>query len=862
MPARRGNRRSRPLRRFATFTARAALAAGGLVHGGAALAQDSDGIDAQSDTAINDFGGTVIIVSGQRGSAIADVAPVTVLNADALNAIGANSIDDINQAILGQTQSADGSPPIFLLNAQRVSGYEEIGSLPPEAIETVEVLPEQAALRFGFPPTRRVVNFITKTRFDQVDLYAAMGSTIPFGSATETARTGYTRLRSGARMTANLEYAHTDPLLNSERNLGPDPDVPFDATGNVTGISGGEIDPALSGLAGRPVVIAPVPGPDGDTGSLADYAAAAGVPRLYDVGSLGSLAPGKDTIKGEAVLADLIGDTLAGSLTASVEHGRERTYYGPATARLIVPAENPVSPFATDVLLNRYLVEAEPLGERKRTTTIAAGASLRGAIAGWQWDATLALKETAIHARSGRGIDITRANAAIAAGADPFAPLDAALLTDRQIDRTRQRTRSVESKAVMSGNPFDLPAGSATATATLDVARLGTTSSLEGEDPFSLELGRTRYEGGLALDLPIASRSADVLQPLGDLSLNAAAKLRHVDGFGTLRDRTLGIAWSPVEGVQLNGTVQHDEAAPDLTQQSTPPRRIEDVPFFDFASGRSEIVTLFTGGNPDLLAQGRTVRTASVVIQPIRDSQLRLNLSYTDTDTRNQTGTIFANSPETEALVPDLFTRDASGALTAVTFRPINFFAERERKLQLSLTSSGKIGAPPAAPAEGTAPLPDDRATYYLGLVPIFALTDDLQLRAETRTLDLLNGDSVGSYKPPFSGYGYAGVNKDGYGVNGSFYYGGPRRIRSDVPSSDLTFASIFQLNLTGYLPVQALVPRATGADKLQLRIEGKNLLDARQQVTDGNGQTPYRYLADVIDPIGRTVTVSLRKRF
>ena len=197
-----------------------------------------------------------------------------------------------------------------------------------------------------------------------------------------------------------------------------------------------------------------------------------------------------------------------------------------------------------------------------------------------------------------------------------------------------------------------------------------------------------------------------------------------------------------------------------------------------------------------------------------------------------------------------------------MTLRPINFFAERERKVQLSLTSSGKIGAPPAAPAEGSAHLPDERATYYLGLVPIFALTDDLQLRAETRTLDLLNGDSVGSYKPPFSGYGYAGVNKDGYGVNGSFYYGGPRRIRSDVPSSDLTFAGIFQLNLTGYLPVQALVPRATWADKLQLRIEGKNLLDARQQVTDGNGRTPYRYLADVIDPIGRTVTVSLRKRF
>jgi hypothetical protein len=65
---------------------------------------------------------------------------------------------------------------IFLLNGQRTSGYQDIGSLPPEAIDKVEVLPEPAALKFGYPPSRRVVNFITKRRFSQTEARATFGA--------------------------------------------------------------------------------------------------------------------------------------------------------------------------------------------------------------------------------------------------------------------------------------------------------------------------------------------------------------------------------------------------------------------------------------------------------------------------------------------------------------------------------------------------------------------------------------------------------------------------------------------------------------------------------------------------------------
>jgi len=73
-----------------------------------------------------------IVVTGQRGSAVSDIDPLATLDARAIEATGASTMGELLRAIKSTTQSADGSDPIFLLNAQRVSGYQEIGTLPPE----------------------------------------------------------------------------------------------------------------------------------------------------------------------------------------------------------------------------------------------------------------------------------------------------------------------------------------------------------------------------------------------------------------------------------------------------------------------------------------------------------------------------------------------------------------------------------------------------------------------------------------------------------------------------------------------------------------------------------------------------------
>ncbi|MES2441418.1 MAG: TonB-dependent receptor [Pseudomonadota bacterium] len=809
-----------------------------------------------------DEGRPEIVVTGIRGSAITDIAPLAELDAGAIAATGATTMPELLQAIRGTTQTADGAEPIFLLNAQRVSGYPEIGSLPPEAIEKVEVLPEQAALRFGFPPTRRVVNFITKRRFRLIEARASAGTTTRWGSATEKANLGITRLHDDRRVTLGLELRRTDPLFQSERDIAPDPDIPFDAIGNVTGLGGGEIDPALSAVAGRVVTIAPVPGDP----TLAGFAAGANQPRLSDPGPYRTLAPRNEAVKAEAVVADRIGKTLAGSISLSAEQSRDRSLGGPATARLIVPGTNPYSPFAGPVILNRYLTEADPLHQRETTTTLHAGVTVRGAMSGWRWDFTGALDQKQVDGRGERGIDPAAANAAIAAGANPFAPLDASLLAARLTDRTMLRTRTAGAKAVATNTPIRLPAGKVTVTATVEAERATAASSSRGPNPSNLQLGRSRIEAGVAVDIPLASRREGVLPFIGELSVNASATIREVGGVGTLSDTTYGLAWGPIEGVQILATLRRSAAAPDMAQQLTPVLQVPNVPVFDYGNGRTELVTLIRGGNPDLAAERRLTRSLALTVKPFGKRELRFAATYEITTIRDQTGTVYAITPQTEAILPALFRRDSAGRLVSVEYRPINFSLERQRTLNLTVTANGKLGTPPPPsppPPPGTRSEPPPQPPgYYAGIGPCIKFSDRLQLRPGAPELDLLAGDTVRGWgMPRVYGYAYGGFYHRGNGMRFSAWYQAPNRVRSAAAAADLRYASIFKLDVGAYINISSLL-KLGWQRRMRLALDVTNITDSRQRVRDGNGTVPNRFQPDYIDPVGRTVTLTLRKLF
>ena len=391
----------------------------------AAAVAASIGAAAQAQTA-SEPDRRPIFVYGERQSAIKAIAPLATLDSHAIGAPARPPWSELLQAIRPLTQSASGEDPIFLLNGQRTSGYQEIGSLPPEAIDKVEVLPEPAALRFGYPPTRRVLNFITKRNFGRSRRKRSSARRRTLGSTTANANLNLTRLHKDQRFTLALESRHTSSLYQSERHLVPDPDVLFDAIGNVTGLNGGEIDPALSAAAGQTVTVAPVPGDAALRRASAPMPARPTRPRCSTMGPYRTLrrrrpAPGRSKASlptGSAAHFGVAQPHRRAQQRPPLPRPGSRHADRPGSQPLL--PHSPAPSCSSDTSPKR---RRSTYGRRPRRCTAAA--PCRGVTAGWRWDLTATADQKLVSGSSDFGIDPTAANAAIANGANPFAPLDA-----------------------------------------------------------------------------------------------------------------------------------------------------------------------------------------------------------------------------------------------------------------------------------------------------------------------------------------------------------------------------------------------------------------------------------------------------
>jgi len=110
--------------------------------------------------------------------------------------------------------------------------------------------------------------------------------------------------------------------------------------------------------------------------------------------------------------------------------------------------------------------------------------------------------------------------------------------------------------------------------------------------------------------------------------------------------------------------------------------------------------------------------------------------------------------------------------------------------------------------------------------------------------------------------YFYGGIGYGGNGLSIGGWYQGSSRVRSDNPASDLFFSGIFKLNLGAYISVHHFLPKQDWTRHVQLKLDVENVGDAHQHVHDGNGRTPNRFQPDYLDPLGRTVKLTLRKLF
>ena len=195
-----------------------------------ALAQEaSDDMPIDQEAEVD---GEDIVVTGSRtprGSVIGDIKPEVVLGGRDIRAYGASNIGELLTELSPLTGSIQGrgggGGPVVLLGGRRISGLREVRDLPPEAIQRIDILPEEVALKYGYRPDQKVVNIVLRRRFEAVTAEADAALATDGGQQRYEAEANYLRLAGATRLSVDAGYTRTNPLFEPERDLaGADPD--------------------------------------------------------------------------------------------------------------------------------------------------------------------------------------------------------------------------------------------------------------------------------------------------------------------------------------------------------------------------------------------------------------------------------------------------------------------------------------------------------------------------------------------------------------------------------------------------------------------------------------------------------------
>lgn len=106
-----------------------------------------------------------VIVTSRWGAA--RVAPEIELDGAQIDAFGAY---DIGEALnrIGESLGFD-QQPVLIINGRRVVNPGDFLGFPPDALQRVEILPQDATPTYGGAPTQRVVNLVLQPRFTGAD---------------------------------------------------------------------------------------------------------------------------------------------------------------------------------------------------------------------------------------------------------------------------------------------------------------------------------------------------------------------------------------------------------------------------------------------------------------------------------------------------------------------------------------------------------------------------------------------------------------------------------------------------------------------------------------------------------------------
>ncbi len=667
-----------------------------------------------------------IIVTGTfiRGSSTTGALPISVINRTDMEALGAPTTTDIvnemvintgsenrSNALGGQNRNTGTAninlrglgldKTLVLFNGKRQvihstsagsgASFVDINMVPGIALERVEVLKDGAAAIYGSDAVAGVVNMITRTEFEGLEVSAS------YRDRMESPRQGNWSLsgiwgweNSSTNLVIAAAYSEVeqlvasdmpfasfvnDDILNANRGVstlaGPGAFQPL--ADPTTGFFAGEMLAGVPLIANDATSPAPDCGPEGlvfnALGGTADLGTPAFVGRCgYSFVKHFNLADDQEKINLWSTLRTDIGD--------SAEFYGEFAYYSvdvsdignspsfPVLKFVVMPATHPANPHGVPgVYLGRPYGQNQPTQPGWRDyETYRAVAGITGEFDnGWDWDTSVSyssnnVKEsspTVIQQRFDDALNgLGGPNCDTATGTpgvgdclwfNPFSTRfsNPALENDPSIEPFMRSTNDLDQTAellvldaVFSGELFDFGAGTVMGAfgvqyrdENLDVNR-----NLEATIPGNFVF----VGGGIEID-----ESQDVFALFGELavplseSLEAQIALRYEDygsAIGDTIDPKLAVLWSVNDVLSLRGSVSTTFRAPTLHQRFNQDTNL--IPLSDVPKGGGSPSTGFkaaeTTGNPNLSPESATTFNLGLVLAGT--ANFRLTLDYWNID--------------------------------------------------------------------------------------------------------------------------------------------------------------------------------------------------------------------------------------
>ena len=889
-------------------TAVPAMATNDVQSTGSTFAISSD--DVAEPVEANSSGEIVVTAERIRGSVDTDVPPVEELNEADIAAVGASSLTDLVAAVAPQANSGrgrGGGMPIILLNGQRVSGFRELRDLPPEAIRQVQIFPEEVALKYGFRPDQRVINFILKDNFASfaTEIEHAQPEDGGFGSNEFEAT--LTRIGSKTRFNLDIELERSTALTESERDLIGSGGSLLARGGNVSGLGpNGEIAPALSALARSRVTQAGIPLGISNP-SLSQFATTA--KRLNDsnIGDVRTLLPRTERLEVNGTWSKSLGPQTILSLNANYALNGSESLLGLPGTSFVLPGNSPFSPFGQDVTISRYFDAPRPLERESETHVFQTGSTFNHALGSWRWTVTGNYARTANQTRTTRNADFTALRAGVLAGTvSPFAPDFGANLLFLAPDLASSLNQNMDVRSTLAGTALKLPAGDVQMTFASGFTRqMLDSETWRSSVTNDVALRRNIMNHSVNAELPLTNRDFGLGSAIGEWAINGNIGYSDLSDFGQLLDYGAGLRWTPARNLTFQASITGDENAPGIGQLGNPTLVTPNVATYDFTRGESLFINVITGGNPALIGEKRRDLILNANWTPKFIKDFALQFSYFKNNSRNTTAALPLLTPEIEAAFASRVVRDVDGRLVSIDQRPVNFDRETSQRIRWGFNVSGSIGAAPAArgpfggsPGAGAsrgpgaatgAPAGAPRASggrgfgggggfgagggqpsrWNIALYHTYRIQEEILIRLGVPILDLLNGSATSSnggaarHEVELSG----GMFHKGFGLRlqGTYKSGTTAKGTGLPGSNDLKFSDIAAINMFLFvnLDQQARVVKAVPflkGSRITLRVE--NILNDIVDVRDQNGNVPLGYQQGYIDPRGRVFELSVRKRF